>query len=113
MSIQIGGPGAIGTSVPTVTAQTRGEPPPQAAAAGDDDAVKVDTFVTPLSSDVDGAIDAAANAYDRLAAGGHQVHFSNDPATGAFRVELQDLDGNTVSPLSASDVLRIAGGDEV
>jgi hypothetical protein len=57
------------------------------------------------------AIAAASEAYDELSATGQQVHF--DDSEGAVAVELQDLNGNPLSTLSASEALQIADGEDL
>jgi hypothetical protein len=113
MSIEIGGLGTSGTpALSVVGASSAPQPPANNVPARDDGAaVEVDTFASILSREVNGAIETASRAYDQLAESGRQVHFTTDPGTGALRAELQDLDGNTLSTLSASQVLRIAGGE--
>ena len=53
----------------------------------------------------------AAHAYEALNASGHQIHFASDPVGVA--VLLQDLEGNPLSTLSASEALRIADGEDL
>jgi hypothetical protein len=77
----------------------------ETAAAAADSSV---TCVPPL--EVTQAIGAASAAYEALHATGQQLHFTVDRPTGALEVELRDLDGNALSTISASEVLRIAGG---
>jgi hypothetical protein len=57
------------------------------------------------------AIAAALDAYEELSATGQQIHF--DDSDGAVAVELQDLDGNPLSTLSASEALQIADGGDL
>jgi hypothetical protein len=57
------------------------------------------------------AIAAASHAYEELSATGQQIHF--DDSEGAVAVELQDLKGNPLSTLSASDALQIADGEDL
>lgn len=73
----------------------------------------MDIFSAAPPAEVFDQIRAAAAAYERLLEGGRQIRFGISPATGQFTAELQDLNGNTVQPLSASDVLRIAAGATV
>jgi hypothetical protein len=61
--------------------------------------------------EVESAIEAASHAYEDLGATGQQVHF--DDSEGAVVVELQDLEGNPLSTLSASEALLIADGEEL
>jgi hypothetical protein len=57
------------------------------------------------------AIAAASHAYEELSATGQQVHF--DDSEGAVAVELQDLEGNPLSTLSASEALALADGGDL
>jgi hypothetical protein len=75
-----------------------------------DEAVEVNTMPLSPPPEVMAAISAAAEAYDQLEASGRQIQFTTDPATGRVNAQLQDLDGNTLSSLSPSQVLAIADG---
>ena len=57
------------------------------------------------------AIEAASEAFDVLSATGQQVHFGFEQGA-QVAVELRDLDGNSLSTLSPSDALQLAGGGE-
>jgi len=63
--------------------------------------------------EVEAAISVAAQAYDELNATGQQLHFGETPSDGKLAVELQDLSGAPLSTISASEALRIAGGESV
>ena len=81
-------------------------------AAGAVDEVHAETDLTaaaPPESVLD-AVETAAAAYDRLEARGQHVSFELDPATGEVQIELQDLDGQPLAPLSPSEALRFADG---
>lgn len=97
-----------------------------AAAPIDDDAVSVDLSSTdtttgttapdavpntPPSSVLD-AIGTAAGAYEKLAQAGTHVSFGSSDEDGSFAIELQQDDGSSTS-LSASDVLKLAAGEEI
>jgi hypothetical protein len=68
------------------------------------------SFPTTPPPEVTEAVGSAFEAYDELNATGQQLHFTVDPPTGAFAVELVDLDGNPLTTISASEALRIAAG---
>jgi hypothetical protein len=57
------------------------------------------------------AISVASHAYEELTATGQQLHFEVDDPDGTVAVEVQDLAGNQLSTISASEALRIAGGE--
>ena len=76
-----------------------------------DDAVEVQTMPVAPPPEVMDAISFAADASDRLEAGGHQLQFGLDPTTGRLTIHLQALDGNTLSSLKPSQVLAIADGN--
>lgn len=81
-----------------------------------DAAVRVDldsSFPQTPPPEVTQAIDVASNAYDQLSATGQQLHFSVNTPTGGVAVELRDLDGNPLFTISASEALRIAGGESL
>lgn len=61
--------------------------------------------------EVQRAIEAASEAYEVLSSTGQQVHFGFDASAQAVAVELRDLAGNPLSPLSPSDALGLAGGE--
>ena len=63
--------------------------------------------------EVQRAIAAASNAYEVLSGAGQQVHFGLDQGARAVAVELQDLAGNSLTTLSPSDALQLAGGGEL
>ena len=66
---------------------------------------------TPPSS-VLNAIGKAAGVYAKLAQAGTHVSFGNSEQDGSFKIELQSADGSSTS-LSASDVLKLAAGEEI
>lgn len=74
------------------------------------DAVRVDVMPSAPPDDVMDAIGAAADAYDRLAAGGQHVSFELDGPSGRVQINLQDSTGRPISGLSPSDALRLAAG---
>ncbi len=59
--------------------------------------------------EVERAIAAASRAYEELNAVGHKVHFGLRHGHRRLAVELQDLRGNQVSPLTPNDALQLAG----
>ncbi len=52
-------------------------------------------------------VDDAARVWDDLQSQGREVHFEIDD-NGGLRMEMRDLDGNVISPLSAFEVLALA-----
>jgi hypothetical protein len=96
------------------------------AVPADDDAVSVelsgvDTTASVTASDavparppssVFEAIGTAAGAYAKLAQAGTHVFFGSSEQDGSFAIELQSGDGSS-TPLSASDVLKLAAGEEI
>ncbi len=66
---------------------------------------------TPPSSVLD-AIGTAADAYAKLAQAGTHVSFGSSEQDDSFTIELQSGDGSS-TPLSASDVLKLAAGEEI
>ena len=59
------------------------------------------------------AIAAASDVYEELSATGQQIHFGFGSSRGTVAVELQDLDGNPLSTLSASEALEFAGAEDL
>lgn len=111
MSFDIQGVGSP-QSAAHVSASTGGGSPSLSTPGieAEDEAVQVHTMPLSPPPEVMAAISAAADAYDQLEASGRQIQFTTDPTTGRVSAELQDLDGNTLSSLSASQVLAIADG---
>jgi hypothetical protein len=72
-----------------------------------------DHLPTSPPAEVREAIEAASQAYEALSSTGQQVHFGFDRGAHAVAVELRDLAGNSLSTLSPSDALQIAGGGEL
>jgi hypothetical protein len=72
--------------------------------------VELNTIPGEPPAQVHHAISVAAASYQRLQASGRHLSFSLEQGSGALSVKLQDLSGNTVSTISGSDALRIAGG---
>jgi hypothetical protein len=56
------------------------------------------------------AIDAAAEAYDRLHAAARHLHFNIDDNTGPVTVQLVDLDGTVLGTVPVRTVLDVASG---
>ena len=56
------------------------------------------------------AIDAAADAYERLAASGRRLHFETDSDTGKLSIQVLDLDGKTLGTIAAREVLDLVSG---
>lgn len=63
--------------------------------------------------EVQRAIEAASEVYEVLSGAGQQVHFGFDGSARSVAVELRDLAGNSLSALSPSDALGLAGGEEL
>ena len=57
------------------------------------------------------AIEAAAAAYERLAADNRYVHFVPDARPRRVRVEVRDSAGNFLHSIAPSEALRLAEGD--
>ncbi len=51
-------------------------------------------------------VDDAAQAWEDLQSEGREVHFEIGD-DGRLRIEMRDLDGNVISPMSASEVLAV------
>jgi hypothetical protein len=73
-----------------------------------DEPVTVDTMPSAPPPEVLDAIGAAASAYDRLTAGGVQLHFHLDEQTGRVTTQVYDLHGTVLGTLSPSQVVDIA-----
>jgi len=118
MSLEIGGLGAIQPSeVPQVqAARGTGDFAAVLSEAQQDPGVQVDvepSFPDTPPPEVTRAIHVASRAYEQLSATGQQLHFRVQRPSGGLAVELQDLDGNPLSTISASEALRIAGGESL
>jgi hypothetical protein len=112
MSFDIQGVGSPQSAAPASAATGGGSPSLSTPGIeAQDEAVEVHTMPLSPPPEVMDAISAAAEAYDQLEASGRQIQFTTDPATGRVSAQLQDLDGNTLSALSPSQVLAIADGD--
>jgi hypothetical protein len=70
--------------------------------------VAVDTKASSPPPEVLDAIGAAARAYDRLTAGGLQLHFRVDDQTGKVAVDVYDIQGRVLGSLALSQVLDLA-----
>ncbi len=99
-------------SADTSSAPGAAQPSAQTSPSDTDAAVSVEVNAIPSvpPAEVHQAISVAAGSYQRLQAAGRQLRFSLEAGSGALTVKLQDLSGNTVSTISASEALRIAGG---
>lgn len=76
-----------------------------AATPQDDSSVIVDAIPATPPPEVLHAIGAAADAYDRLSAGGVQLQFRIDEQTGKVTTNVIDLHGTVLGTLSPSQVL--------
>lgn len=56
------------------------------------------------------AIDAAADAYDRLHAAGRRLHFHTDRATRSLTVQVLDLEGELLGTVPVTTLLDVASG---
>jgi len=112
MSFKIGVGSTEGPSVTAAAGCGRGDFTAELSAAREArTAIKTDAaFPQTPPPEITEAIDAAAQAYDKLTATGQQLHFTVDRPSGELFVELLDLDGNPLTTISASEALRIAGG---
>jgi hypothetical protein len=82
--------------------------PGTAAPQPPNEAVTVDAVPAAPPPEVLEAISAAASAYDRLAAGGVQLHFHLDDHTGKVTTQVYDRYGTVLGTLSPSQVLDVA-----
>jgi hypothetical protein len=55
-------------------------------------------------------VDDAARVWEDLHADGRELHFDLDPETGRLTIEMRDLEGNAMGPVSPSEALSIASG---
>lgn len=116
MSLDIGavqpGQGARPASSTTASAPP-GPPASASAASASEESVALETLPLSPPPELDAEIAAAAQAHSDLEAAGQRLNFSLDPQSGKLKIELQDLSGNTLSAVSPSQVLDIAGGGSV
>ncbi len=108
---------AVGGSPPTraqvAARRPESDPGSPAEVAGSDDPVRVDTIPSTPPPEVQDAIGVAAQAYEKLAAGGRQLHFRVDEASGRVVVEVHDAHGNPLSTVPPSKALDVAAGGGV
>ena len=110
-SAQLGATGAAQSSdiaSASSAATQAGEAAPSDAEAAV--SVEVNTIPGEPPAEVHQAISVAAGSFQRLQASGRHMSFSLGQGSGALTVQLQDLSGKTVSTISVSEALRIAGG---
>jgi flagellar protein FlaG len=69
-----------------------------------------DTIPASPPAEVLDAIDAAWDAYDRLEATGHRLHFASNPRSGRLTVELHDLKDNILGTVPLAKALDVATG---
>jgi hypothetical protein len=55
-------------------------------------------------------VDEAAQVWDDLQARGRELHFELDEDTGRLNIEIRDLEGKTVGPVSPIEAVAIASG---
>ena len=105
-------PGIEGARRPAPVTAARQPASVQNAASvhGADGAVEIDTTSATVPVELYDAFSVASAAFDRLAQAGVHLHFSATEGTG-MTVEVQDADGNVRSTISATDTLRLAGGE--
>jgi hypothetical protein len=58
-------------------------------------------------------IAAAGATYDRLWEQGRRVHFELDSVTGRLSIQLLDVAGNLLGPVSPSRLLEVVSGAEL
>ncbi|MGH3260802.1 MAG: hypothetical protein ACRDNS_02290 [Trebonia sp.] len=58
-------------------------------------------------------IGVAARVYDRLLASGRELRFDTDPVTGRLSARLMGVGGETLTKLSATDVIDLAAGEQL
>lgn len=63
--------------------------------------------------EVQAEVRAAARCADQLSEQGRQLRFGHDPQSGKLRIELRDLEGNTLRQVAPSEVFEFAGGQAV
>ena len=56
------------------------------------------------------AIDAAADAYERLEASGWRLHFETDADTGKLSIQVLDLEGKALGTVAPWKVLDVVSG---
>jgi hypothetical protein len=66
-----------------------------------------------LPEEVLDAVAAAADRADALAAQGLELHFGLDAGPGTLRVEIRDLGGGTIRPISPAHALEVMAGASV
>jgi hypothetical protein len=114
VSFDISPVGATGAAQSTdnTSASSALQQAPETAPTDTDAAVSVEVNAIPSDppTEVHHAISVAAGSFQRLQASGKHLSFSLGQGSGALTVKLQDLSGNTVSTVSVSEALRIAGG---
>lgn len=63
--------------------------------------------------EVQAEVKAAARCADRLQEQGRQLRFEHDSQTGELRIELRDLEGNTLRRVPPAEVFDFASGQAV
>jgi hypothetical protein len=108
MSFDIGSVGRTPAPTPTQGARSSAATPSQAAQASD--TVTVDTIPASPPPEVQDAIGVANQAYHNLQAGGSELRFKVNEATGKLTVEVHDTHGNLLFTVPASTALDVASG---
>jgi hypothetical protein len=107
MNVDIGSVGR--TPAPAATQAARPSAP-AAQTAQTSDPVTVDTIPASPPPEVQDAIGVANQAYHDLQAGGSELRFKVNEATGKLSVEVHDVHGNLLFTVPASTVLDVASG---
>ena len=103
--------GSVGGTVPATPSQTaRSSAPTPAQATHATDTVTVDTIPATPPPEVHDAMGIANQAYHDLKAGGSEMRFKINEATGKLSVEVHDVHGNVMFTVPASTVLDVASG---
>jgi hypothetical protein len=107
MSIDIA---SVGRTPATPLSATPAAAKPAAAVSHPADPVTVDMIPSSPPPEVHEAMGVAANAYDNLQAGGRQMRFKVNEATGRLSVEIHDIHGNLLFTVPSSKALDVAAG---
>ena len=108
MSFDIGSVGGMPAAAAAAKSQRPNAVP--SPSVGSTDTVTVDTIPASPPDEVYDAIGAANQAYHNLQAGGSELRFKVNEATGKLSVEVHDVHGNLLFTVPASTVLDVASG---
>jgi hypothetical protein len=108
MSFDIGSVGGTPAAAATPGSQRPSAVPSPSVQSTD--TVTVDTIPASPPDEVHDAIGVANQAYHNLHAGGSELRFKVNEATGKLSVEVHDVHGNLLFTVPASTVLDVASG---